>query len=233
MIKSVYSISYNQLPNILMKNLFYILNLVFLISSCETINQNISQNEFYSNDFKNFSTESDFQVLNLDSIANFEKLKTKMGNLTCEDKSTGLKFKLKENVYYVTAFAQCPTFRGAACYFRTNDITIKNDTISSIQYENVEIPIEKLGEVLDEIISDPYNYQYGKEKLKDALIHIYVNDNHSIQTIKKDLKEIIENFSKINSSKNPDLFKYYILIEGYDKSKIPPPPPPPNIETTN
>ena len=213
-----------------MKKLLYISILTLTIISCETFEEEPNNKAIESDRFKDLKNENNFEIINLDSLNNFKDLNSKMGELACLNKKSGIKFSYEKRDYYLTAFSECPTSMEVACYFRINDISIKNDSISSISFDKVKLPIEDLGEQLSKIISNPYNYEFNKDIMKPALIHLYIDEKRSINTTKKVLKEIIDQFEKLNSTKTPDFFKYQILIEGFDRANIPPPPPPPEMK---
>ena len=216
-----------------MKNLFYILIILLTLSSCESFEdegKKLNNEEIYSSDFQKFEIQKNFEVINLDSISDFKELRNQMGKLTCEEKITGMKFTYNDKKYYLTGFAECPTFGGVACYFRRNTIIIKNDSIITGSYNDKKISIEKLEHELNEIISKPINYQYNKEILKPALIYLYIDKEEDISITKKVLKEIIEQFQKVNSNQKTNFFEFNILFKSFDISNITPPPPPPVTE---
>lgn len=186
--------------------------------------------DFFSEDYKNFRFHNKIGIINLDSVSNFSELRKKMSELTCEGKSSGLRFVKNDTIFYLTGLADCPTSSEIGCYFSRNLLFVRNDSLL-IEYgkNKKKKPIRFLKAELDEIMSQNHNYQHNKNKLKPALIHFYVEDKYPIETTKRTLKEIIRQFKKINSQNGSDYFKYNILFEKYDITNIPlGSPPKPN-----
>ena len=199
-----------------------------ILYSCNDFTEKKVLNELFSQDFEKFKAENKLEAIDLDSVGNFSELRKKMGKITCKEKVSGLKFEFTGTLYHITAYADCPTSSVISCYFRRNLLTIINDSLV-IEYgkENKKAPIEYLKAELENIIKKPYNFQYNEDKVKPALIRIFIEDKYPISTTKKVLKEIAEQFKNINSGNKPDFFKYNILFESYDITSIPLPPPPP------
>jgi len=209
-----------------MKNLLYITLLSLILISCDRFKVDSDKIQISSSDFEKLEKLPEFQLIDLDSINNFGELRTEMGKVTCDMKISGLKFQYQDTIYKTIASADCPTSNEISCYFRKNIIIIKNDSlVPDLRNRNKRIPIENLKNVLTDISSIPYNFEYDKGILKAALIHIYIEEKYPISKTKKVLKEIVEQFENINSGKKTDYFKYIILIEQFDLSNIPPPPP--------
>lgn len=182
--------------------------------------------ELYSQDFKKLRVDNEIGIVDLDSVSNFSELRKKMGQLTCEGKFPGLRFKSNDTIYHLTGSADCPTSAEISCYFRRNLLFIRNDSlVIKFGKNKKKEPIGYLKTELNEIVSKPYNFQRNENKLKPALIHFYVDDKYPISTTKRALKEIVKQFTEINTKNSSDYFKYNILFEGYDISNIPPPPP--------
>ncbi|TQI71119.1 hypothetical protein JM79_2045 [Gramella sp. Hel_I_59] len=204
---------------------------ILTFSSCESY---LEQKEpeiqkVYSDHFTELRNEENFKIINIDSFQNFKELTSKMGECTCQDLMSGLSFTVNDKKFFLTGFSECPTFNGVACYFRRNTIMIKNDSIVTDLFNKKKVPIEELGTELNDIISKPHNFKYNKQVLKPALIHLYIDENQNINQTKKVLKEIIENFQKINSNQKSNFFEYNILFEDFDRTNFPPPPPPPPL----
>ena len=209
-----------------MKNLVYIFLSSLVLISCNEFDSNSDQNQIYSPEFKKFKNTKELEIINLDSIDNFADLRSEVGKVACNKKIAGLKFRYENIIYNVTGRAECPTSTEISCYFRMNTIIIKNDSlVPDLSNRQQKIPIENLEKTLNNIISIPYNYEYEKDILRPALIHIYIEEKYPISKTKKVLKEIIEQFEKINSVNKTDFFKYIILINQFDLSNIPLPPP--------
>ena len=198
-----------------------------ILYSCDTFKEKEVRNELYSQDFKKFKLQNELVIIDLDSIENFSELREKMGDIACARKASGIKFNFEKTNYHITGFAECPTSVGG-CYFRKNILMIKNDSII-IDFKNRR-PIENLRSEIDSIISRSYSFQYNKDILEPALIHLYIDDKYPISMTKKVLKEIAEQFENINSSNKPDYFEYDILFESKYFFIVPPPPPPPQVE---
>ena len=218
-----------------MRKILNILISILTFSSCESYQEQKETEiqKIYSDRFEDLRNEENFKIINIDSCQNFKELTSKMGAFTCQEIISGLSFTYDDKEYFLTGFSECPTFNGVACYFRRNTIIIKNDSIITDLYNKEKVAIENLNHEIDMIISKPHNFQYDKQILKPALIHLYVDKQEDISTTKRVLKEIIENFEKINSSNQKNFFEYNILFEEFDRSFLPPPPPPPPLPKEN
>ena len=75
-----------------MKAFNYILISFLILSSCSQ--EKKSLNEFYSHDFKKYQVDSEFEIVDLDSMTNYSDLRKKMEKLNCESKISGLRFAL-------------------------------------------------------------------------------------------------------------------------------------------
>ena len=214
-----------------MRRILNILILILTFTSCETYEeQERSENlKIYSDHFKELRSEENFEIIKIDSFQNFKDLTSVMGEFSCQEKISGINFNYDKKEYFLTGFSECPTFNGVACYFRRNTIIIKNDSIVTDLYKKEKAPIEDLGIELEKIISKQQNFKYKQQILKPALIHLYIDENQNIKKTKKVLKEIVENFKKINSSQKTNFFEYNILFENFDRTNFPLPPPPPPI----
>lgn len=211
-----------------MKKLNFILIFFLIFSSCSSSDEKKPLNELYSQDFLKFQSENVLGIINLDSLKNFSELTTKMGQMVCEEKISGLRFETNDTIYNVTGFSDCPNSGIIGCYFRKNVMSIRNDSlIIGYGKEKREKPISYLKTELSKIMAKKYNFQNNENKVKPALIYFYVEDKYPISTTKKVLKEINEQFSKINSNNTEDYFNYTILFKGFDITNIPPPPPKP------
>ena len=198
------------------------------MSSCSNLDEKKTLTELLSEDFKNSQIDGKIGIINVDSISNFSELRKKMGELACEGKSSGLKFKSNDTIYYLTGYADCPTSGEIGCYFRRNFLTVRNDSlILGYGKEKEKKPISYLKTELNNIVAKPHSFIFNENKVKPALIHFYVEEKYPISTTKTVLKEIVKQFNAVNSNKDSDFFKYHILFEGFDISSIPPPPPPP------
>jgi len=211
-----------------MKKLNYILIFFLILSSCSNLDEKKPLYELYSQDFKKFQVINEIEIVDLDSVSNFSELRKKMGELTCEGKLPGLRFKSNDTIYHLTGFANCPTSGEIGCYFRRNLLFVRNDSlVLEFGKNKKKEPIGYLKTELNEIMSKTYTFQHKKNKLKPALIYFYVEDKYPMSTTKRALKEIVKQFAEINTENSSDYFKYNILFEGYDITNMPPPPPPP------
>ncbi len=212
----------------LMKNLNYILILFLILSSCSNLDEKKPLYELYSQDFNKLRVDNEIGIIDLDSVSNFSELRKKMGQLTCEGKLPGLRFKSNDTIYHLTGYADCPTSGEISCYFRRNLLFVRNDSlVLKFGKNKKKEQIEYLKTELNEIMSKSYTFQRNENKLKPALIHFYVEDKYPISTTKRALKEIVKRFAEINTENSFDYFKYDILFEGYDLTSMRPPPPPP------
>ena len=212
-----------------MKNLNYIIIFALILFSCDRIEENNVHNELVSQDFEHFMNKNELEVINLKSFKNFSELREKMEKITCKGKVSGLKFELDGKIYNIAGFSDCPSSNETSCYFRKTFLTIRNDSlVDRYGKERTSKSIEYLKTELENILAKPYyNFKYNEGKIKPALIFLYIEDKYPISTTKKVLKEIAEQFDKINSVNNPEFFEYNILFQSFDISSIPPPPPPP------
>ncbi|AXT62277.1 hypothetical protein D1816_18545 [Aquimarina sp. AD10] len=197
--------------------------LVLFLCSCD----NNPKSKLFSQNFEKSKAKNELEVISLDSVMSFSELREMMGKIACKRKVSGLKFEDNDTIYHILGFSSCPTSSEIACYFRRNLLTIKNDSlIIGRGKEKNKKPIKYLKTELENIISKPYNFQHNKDKLKPALIYLYIEDKHTISITKKVLKEIAKQFQNINPVHKPDFFNYTILFKGFDITNVPPPPPP-------
>jgi len=209
------------------KNLYCILIVTLLLNSCDKNEDNAFQNNLFSQDFQKLKVKEGFEIISIDSIDNFAELRKEMGELTCEGKISGLKFDYEGRDYHLTGISRCPKSGETGCYFRKNVFNIRNDSlVFGLGDKQYSKPIEYLKSELETIVATPYKYKSNEDKLKTALIHLYIKKEQPITTTKKVLKEIVEQFAKLNTVDNPEYFEYIILFESFDISSIPPPPPP-------
>ncbi|MEG9329203.1 hypothetical protein V6B16_14765 [Salinimicrobium catena] len=211
-----------------MKNWIYIMILILTTFSCEKFEETTNNQRVYSTDYRSLETKSNFEVIDIDSVQNYSELISEMEKLTCQNKISGLKFTFQEKEYFLTGLTGCPNKNETACYFARNLIIVKNDSIITDLFNNTKVSLENLHQELNEIASEPINFQFDNENIKPALIHLYIEKGKNISTTKKVLKEIVVQFEKFNSNSIPGFFKYNILFDRFDRTKIPPPPPLPN-----
>ena len=198
-----------------------------ILSSCSNLDEKKPLYELYSQDFKKYQGDNEIGIVDLDSVSNFSELRKKMGELTCEGKLPGLRFKSNDTIYHLTGFADYPTSGEIGCYFRRNLLFIRNDSlVLEFGKNRKKEPIGYLKTELNEIMSKTHTFQHKENKLKPALIHFYVEDKYPMSTTKRALKEIVKQFAEINTENSSDYFKYSILFEGYDITNMPPPPKP-------
>ena len=217
-----------------MKNLNYILIFFLILGSCSNLDEKKPVYELYSQDFKKFQIDNEIGIVDLDSVSNFSELRKKMGELTCEGKVSGLRFKSNDTIYHLTGFTDCPTSGEISCYFRRNLLFVRNDSlVLKFGKNKKKEPIGYLKTELNEIMSKKYTFQRNENKLKPALIHFYVDDKYPISTTKRALKEIVKQFTEISTKNSSDYFKYNILFEGYDITSMLPPPPPPKTKQSD
>lgn len=207
-----------------------VLLLMLLINiSCKESYKDKNIIEFYTSDFTENDSLKNLQIISIDTLNNFSEVKAEIENAVCDNKLSGLQFRLGKVNYNITATSYCPNDRETVCFFNVNSIFIKNDSIiTDFQNVNRNKVIKDLKIEIDSIISKDYNFRYKKDKLKPAAIHFYADENFSIGNIKRVLKEIVEQFEAINKVKGVNYFEYYIIFESSIFYKKPPPPPPPN-----
>ncbi|MEM9078877.1 MAG: hypothetical protein AAGC43_17685 [Bacteroidota bacterium] len=150
-----------------------------------------------------------------------------MQNLSCQEKSIGIEFRQNDTAYKLTGWTECPTSGVISDYFNRNIIIIKNDSLKNLSGDRDKmVHISHLDVEIKTIIAKDYLYQYNKEILKPALIYLYIEDKFSISKTREVLREIMEQFKKINSQMGVDFFRYDILFGEFSMLDIPPPPPP-------
>lgn len=185
---------------------------------------------FFSTNFKKAKFENQIIEINLDSFNNYSELRKEMGKHTCKGKTSGLIFDFKGTTYHVTGFSRCPDDNSTACYFTPNQFNVKNDSLV-IRFFNSKKPIECIKAELDSIVSKNSSYYFGHDKkLRNVIIHLFIEDQYSIATTKKVLKEVEESFDKLIKREDLEPFKYFILFESFSRAdfKAPPPPKPLN-----
>ncbi|WP_189361844.1 hypothetical protein [Algibacter mikhailovii] len=219
-----------------MKTNFYIVFLFAFLSNCDPYTEKEQSEwdnettELISNSFIENQNQSDFEIINLDSLKNFRELIKKMQKLSCEAKSIGLEFKQNDTIYKLTGWAACPSSNVTSCHFNRNTIYIKNDSLKNFSGNwDKMVHINHLDSEIKNITLKNHHFQYNKNILKPALIHLHIEDKFSISKTKEVLKEITRQFEKINAER-PDFFRYNILFEGFSWLDIPPPPPPPELK---
>ena len=173
-----------------MKNSFYILIYIIVSSSCSNFDNKEPIDELFSEDFKTLSSDTTIEIIDLDSISNYSELIEQMGQLSCEGKPYGLKFRSNNTVYYVTGYTDCPSSNIINCYFRRNLLYVRNDSLV-IEPGKEKKPIRFPKTELNGIMSKTYSFQHNENQLKPALIHFYVENQYSIETTKRALKEIV------------------------------------------
>jgi hypothetical protein len=210
-----------------MKLFYSLLFVLLMLSGCGDYDQEEinSVHELNSAAFAKYQEENKLRLVDLDSVKSYGELISIMKNINCEGEIPGLKVVIKDVVYNLTGWAGCPNSNEVSCYFRVNHIMIKNDSI--VTDRKNKLPVEQLDEVLREIISQPYTFQFDSDNVRPALISLYVEDKYPISVTKKVLKEIAVEFEKLATANNPDFFTYNILFRSFDYINIPPPPPPP------
>nr|WP_299169031.1 hypothetical protein [uncultured Allomuricauda sp.] len=219
-----------------MRYLVYIFCLTF-VSGCEDHINNTSDDiakfeaQFYSKDFLEHKLEKDFEILKLDSFENFGELLASMELLSCEDKWIGLEFN-HENIYYhITGYTECPTSGIISCHFNQNMIFVKNDSLRLSGFGEGKFHINELKtQIIKFNDYSEYHGIFGKRRLKPALVFLNVQNNLPIVKTKEVIKEIAEQFKKINEELGTEKYFYQLNFERYSYLDIPPPPPPPMVE---
>ena len=219
-----------------MKALLYISALFIIGVGCDRpfVNeQEDSQklsSEFLSSEYSEHFNQPDFETVNLDSLQNFGKLLDNMERISCANKSTGITFTFHDTIYKLMGFTGCPTSNVISCHFNRNTLFVKNDSIKNLSGDWDEmVYIENLDKEIEKVSEVDYHFQFDKDVLKPALIHLYIENKYPISKTKAVLKEIVQQFEKINSEMGSDFFRYNINFERYSMVDIPPPPPPPEF----
>ncbi|NER09821.1 hypothetical protein [Muriicola jejuensis] len=181
----------------------------------------------YTRDFEEQRWRADFEVVDLDPKKDYPDFLGEMFRLSCENKRAGIQFSLRDTIYNLTGFAECPNDGIISCRFNRNIFIIRNDSLKNLGFnENGKVHFRELNKEIQKIASSPYRFLYDREILGPALIHFYIEDQYPIELTKEILREIIVQFEEVNSEMGSDFFKYHILFEGYSMMDIPPPPPP-------
>lgn len=216
-----------------MGRFLYILFLGLCFSSCEKdIEIEISEpkNEIfqiYTKDFQEQRWQADFDLVLLDSKRNYPDFLREMYRLSCENIRAGIRFSLRDTIYNLTGFAECPNDGIISCRFNRNIFLIRNDSLKNIGYNNGgKFHISELKKEIQKIVVSPYRFHYEKQILQPALIHFYIEDDQPTSLIKEVLREVVLQFEGINAEMGKGFFKYTILFEGFSIMDIPPPPPP-------
>lgn len=210
-----------------MKGLCIVLVLLCL-TSCEQPEHSRESIRFTGTSLENTQRSLDYRAIDLDLLNSYTQLMDRAEDTACENEQPTLSFSLRDTIYNIPAFIDCPDDRIISCHFNRNILIVKNDSlINLVRTRNEFSSIENLNEELRFIISKPFNYSSRYSKMKPVLIHLYVEDQYPIITTKKVLSGIAKGFDEINRSYNTDYIKYHILLERTDLSNIPIPPPPP------
>jgi hypothetical protein len=180
-----------------------------------------------SQDFLDVHDRPDFEIIQIDSLANYRQLLNGMHRLSCEDKYIGIQFSYRDTIYGITGFTGCPTAEIISCHFNRNIFLIRNDSLKNLGFnDGKKVHINNLKEEIKKISTSAYRFKFDKSSVDPALIHLFIENKFPITLTKEVLREVIIQFDKISSEKGPDYFKYNVLFEGISMMDIPPPPPP-------
>ncbi|WP_291865077.1 hypothetical protein [Maribacter sp.] len=214
-----------------MKSPFQIL-LLFLFLTCCNHNENEhsehkkTNTEISSNSYLENFQQPDFVNIKIDSFKNFGELVKKMQELSCAKKSIGLNFNQNDTIFKLTGWADCPNSGINSCYFNRNTMVIKNDSVKNYSGDFDKLKhIKNLGNEISKISTINYHFQYNKNILRPAIIHLYIENSYPIAKTKEVLKQVVKEFKKVNYENEKNFFRYNIIFESYNLLNIPPPPP--------
>lgn len=208
-----------------MKRHLSLLLTIFLFTACEFGEKIVVEREdvYYPSE-ENFKVETELVSIDLNSVENYAKLHEIMEKNACEGKTSVVKFTHRDQNYNILGGVECPRINVINCFFRANEMYITGDSV--IYDYDVKLPVEKLGEALNDLVSDPRKYAFQSNSLMPALIWFHGDENQSVEVTKELLIRITAEFDKINRVEKGK-FPYYINFLPRKYQRIPPPPPPP------
>ncbi|MER3316920.1 MAG: hypothetical protein RIB79_01385 [Allomuricauda sp.] len=191
-----------------------------------------STSKIYSNEYLKFQGDPNFEVINLDETPNFESLIEKMQLLSCENKFTGISYRLNDSIFHQYGVTICPTSNVSSCFINRNSIHIKNDSLKNNRMSMDKFySIGSIAEQLKSMKHIDYIDSNGNPVLKKVLIYLFVEEHFQIAKTKQILSEIEKQFRKANSEMGKDYYRYLLIFEENNYLDVPPPPPPPIFES--
>lgn len=220
-----------------MKTLVYLVILSLFLFSCDSefakehLEQESTLPEVSSYRFLELKKEPNFETIEIDSLQNFGAVIKNMEILTCAGKSFGLTFTENDTIYQLTGSSGCPDDTSIPCYFRVNELIIKNDSLKNYSGDwDKIIPIQNLSAELKKIVDNEFSFRWDTNVLKPTMISLYIDDKFPIEKTKAVLKTITQEFNNINAAHgDKNYLPYFILFENYSCLDIPAPPPPPPL----
>ncbi|SFC51877.1 hypothetical protein SAMN04487907_10570 [Zunongwangia mangrovi] len=209
-----------------MKKLYSItLSLLFIFTSCSEFEhenlQNIEPTEkLYSKRFLEMQDQK-LPIIDLDALDNYCDLRSILDANSCDGHLSTIKFKLENKQYHLVAFHACPDSREIRCYFRSNFISIYNDSI--FEDYKTKFSIDHLDIKIDELVKDS-QLSYNIDRPRKNLFFIDYPDSARISEVKITLKKLFEANEELESKIQKPLINSIIF-----DLNIPAPPPPPPV----
>ncbi|WP_349352660.1 MULTISPECIES: hypothetical protein [unclassified Flagellimonas] len=190
----------------------------------------LTSSKIFSDKFLEFQGDPDFEVINLENVANFNTLIDRMQTLSCKNKYTGITYQFNDTIYNQYGYTECPTSGVISCFMNSNQIHIKNDSLRNYRISSDKFySIESLTDQLKTMNAVDYYDSGGKTVLKQILIFLHIEEHYPISKTKEVLAEIQKQFDKANETMGNKYYRHLIFFEKYDYTDIPPPPPPPEF----
>lgn len=183
--------------------------------------------EVVSYRFLEYQKEPNFEAVNIDMLKNLGEMISRLEQLACQEKYTGIELTQNDTIYKLMGWTGCPDDATISCYFRVNRIYIKNDSLQSLSHNRDSmLPIRELRNEIEKVTKKEFSFRWNENILKTAIIEVFVDDKFPIEKTKEILKEITKVFKKINTENGKDYFEYQINFTGSSWLDVPPPPPP-------
>ena len=212
-----------------MKRLYFItLGLLFILNSCSEFEHENLQNlepteKLYSKRFLKMQDQN-LPIIDLDALDNYCDLRSILDANSCDGHLSTIKFKLENKQYHLVAFHACSNSGETRCYFRSNFISIYNDSI--FEDYKTKFSIDYLDKKINELIKDS-QLSYNIDRPRNNLFFIDYPDSTRISEVKITLKKLFEANEELESKIQKPLINWMIFNK--DIPGPPPPPPPPPV----
>ena len=212
-----------------MKRLYFItLGLLFILNSCSEFEHENLQileptEKLYSKRFLEIQDQN-LSIIDLDALDNYCDLRSILDANSCDHRLSAIKFKLKNKQYHLVAYHTCPDFQGVSCYFRSNFISIYNDSI--FKDYKTKFSVDHLDIKIEELVKDS-QLSYNKDRPRKNLFFIDYPDSARISEVKITLKKLFEANEELESKIQKPLINS--MIFDLNIPAPPPPPPPPSV----
>ncbi|WBL21768.1 hypothetical protein [Zunongwangia sp. HRR-M8] len=165
--------------------------------------------------------DQNLPIIDLDILDNYCDLRSILDANSCDDRLSAIKFKVENKQYHLVAYHTCPDFRGVSCYFRSNFISIYNDSI--FEDYKTKFSVDHLDLKIDELVKDS-QLSYNICRTRKNLFFIDYPDSARISEVKITLKKLFEAGEELESKIQKPLINWMIF-----DLNIPAPPPPPPV----